>query len=82
MIGHRKIVRLSLSLAPSLPHSLIASPTSLSTVKFDHARTGISVDICLNNSSGLVTGKLIKGFVRKYPPLRPLTIVLKMFLVR
>ena len=56
----------------SLPHS----------VKFDHRRTGISVDICLNNDSGLHTGKLIKGFVRAYPPLRPLTLVLKMFLVR
>jgi DNA polymerase sigma len=30
-------------------------------VKLDHRRTGISIDICLNNTSGLSTGKLIKG---------------------
>ena len=73
----------SLHPIPSLPSS--QSPLWFSlphSVKFDHRRTGISVDICLNNDSGLHTGKLIKGFVRAYPPLRPLTLVLKMFLVR
>ena len=50
-------------------------------MKLDHKRSGISVDVCINNSSGLSTGKLVRGFVRDYPPLRPLTIVLKIFLV-
>ena len=109
-------------------------------VKFDHKRTGISVDICVNNDrlaiyptplcfsgyhnhivpskrqsylatlcptyapsswhvpfswhvplslsfwtmiwhdSGITTGKLIRHYVREYPPLRPLTMVLKVFL--
>jgi DNA polymerase sigma len=48
----------------------------------DHRRTGISIDILFNNSSGFETGKLIKRHVREYPALRPLTIVLKVFLVR
>ena len=51
-------------------------------VKLDHAASGISVDILVNNSSGFETGKLIKKYVRDYPPLRPLTIVLKIYLVR
>jgi len=50
-------------------------------VKFDHRKSGISVDICINNDSGVRTGKLIRKFVREYPPLRPLVLVLKMFLV-
>jgi len=58
----------------------VLSNAKVPIVKLDHRRTGISIDICLNNTSGLSTGKLIKGFVRTYPPLRPLTMVLKMFL--
>jgi non-canonical poly(A) RNA polymerase PAPD5/7 len=50
-------------------------------VKLDHKKTGIAVDICINNDSGLRTGKLIRRFVREYPPLRPLVLVLKIFLV-
>lgn len=50
-------------------------------VKFDHRKSGISVDICINNDSGMRTGALIRKFVREYPPLRPLVLVLKMFLV-
>lgn len=51
-------------------------------VKLDHRKSGISVDICINNDSGMRTGKLIRQFVKEYPPLRPLVLVLKMFLVR
>ena len=48
-------------------------------VKLDH-KLGISVDICLNNDSGLHTGAYIKHMVDAFPPLRPLTMVLKVFL--
>ena len=50
-------------------------------LKYDDKKSGISVDICVNNDSGLGTGKLIRQFVREYPPLRPLVMVLKVFLV-
>ena len=50
-------------------------------VKLDHIRSGYSVDICCNNSSGAETGELVRRFAREYPPLRPLTLVLKIFLV-
>lgn len=49
-------------------------------VKLDHSASGISVDICINNDSGLRTGAMIRKLVREFPPLRPLTIVLKIFL--
>ncbi len=51
-------------------------------VKLDHTSSGISVDICVNQDSGMKTGKIVRKLVRDYPPLRPLTIVLKIFLVR
>lgn len=51
-------------------------------VKLDHRKTGISVDICINNDSGIRTGKLIRKYVREYPPLRPMVLILKLFLVR
>jgi DNA polymerase sigma len=50
-------------------------------VKFDHVTYGISVDIVYNNLSGLSTGKMMKKYVREYPPLRPLALFLKIFLV-
>mmetsp|Transcript_20506 Transcript_20506/g.34311 ORF Transcript_20506/g.34311 Transcript_20506/m.34311 type:complete len:380 (+) Transcript_20506:29-1168(+) len=49
-------------------------------VKMDHKESGISVDICINNDSGLRTGRLIRKYVRDYPPLRPLALILKLFL--
>lgn len=50
-------------------------------VKMDHISSGISLDVCINQDSGLKTGKIVRKLVRDYPPLRPLTIVLKVFLV-
>jgi predicted nucleotidyltransferase len=51
-------------------------------VKLDHGKSGISVDIAINNDSGFRTGQLIRQFVKDFPPLRPMVLVLKMFLVR
>lgn len=50
-------------------------------VKMDHISSGISIDVCINQDSGLKTGKIVRKLVRDFPPLRPLTIVLKVFLV-
>lgn len=51
-------------------------------VKFDHSPTGISVDICLNNDSGVRTGKIMVDYMREFPALKPLLCVLKVYLVR
>jgi non-canonical poly(A) RNA polymerase PAPD5/7 len=50
-------------------------------VKLDHLESKIAMDICINSDSGLKTGAMITKFLKEYPPLRPLTIVLKIFLV-
>jgi len=50
-------------------------------VKCDHRNSQLSVDICINNDSGIKTGQLIRKCVREYPPLRPLVLILKVFLV-
>jgi non-canonical poly(A) RNA polymerase PAPD5/7 len=42
----------------------VISNAKVPIVKLDHLRSGISIDICVNNSSGLDTGKLIRKFVR------------------
>eukprot|EP01041_Mallomonas_annulata_P004391 gene4391-8740_t len=49
-------------------------------VKMDHIRSKLSIDICCNNTSGLETGQLMRRFSREFPPLKPLTIILKIFL--
>ena len=38
------------------------------------------MDICINNDSGLRTGQIMRKFVRDFPPMRPLCMLLKMFL--
>ena len=58
----------------------IIASAKVPIVKFDHRDTGISVDILVNNDDGLTTGKLIQRLSREFPPLRPLIIILKMFL--
>lgn len=48
-------------------------------MKFDHV-SNVSIDIVLNNDSGIVNGNLLKEYAAKYPMMRPLTLVLKVFM--
>jgi len=57
----------------------VISSAKVPIIKMDH-KLGISVDVCCNNDTGLNTGAFIKQMVNQYPPLRPLTMVLKVFL--
>ena len=50
-------------------------------LKFDLVESGLSVDICINLDSGLRTGQLMVDYLKDYPPLQPLLLVLKVFLV-
>lgn len=58
----------------------VISNAKFPIIKLDHIKGRLSVDICINNSNGLNTGKLIKKYIRLYPPLRPLMLVIKLFL--
>ena len=54
--------------------------TRVPLVKFTHAPTDISVDVCFNQITGPLAAKLMKQYIDAMPPLRPLTFVLKYFL--
>jgi len=54
--------------------------TRVPLVKFTHAPTGISVDVCFNQTTGPPAATLMKRYLEALPPLRPLTFVLKYFL--
>ncbi len=58
----------------------VISSAKVPIIKFDHHSSGISVDILVNNMSGLDTGKMMSKFVAEYPVLKPLTLCLKVFL--
>jgi non-canonical poly(A) RNA polymerase PAPD5/7 len=54
--------------------------TKVPLVKFTHAPTNISVDVCFDQESGPGAAQLMKTYLEALPPLRPLTFVLKYFL--
>jgi hypothetical protein len=58
----------------------VVSGAKIPIVKFDHV-SGVSVDVLCNNRDGIQTAKLMKKYVREFPPLKPLTVLLKIFLV-
>ncbi|KAI8346470.1 hypothetical protein B0O80DRAFT_469152 [Mortierella sp. GBAus27b] len=50
-------------------------------VKFKETTTGISVDVSFNLTNGIDSGQAIAGFIQKLPVLRPLTMLVKYFLM-
>lgn len=59
----------------------LVSHARVPIIKLDHERTGVSVDICINNDQGIRTGEMVKQYLLEYPALKPLMLVLKVFLV-
>ena len=51
-------------------------------IKMDHKATGISLDICCNEATGIEAASLVSTFSKDYPPFKYLTMVLKCFLAR
>jgi hypothetical protein len=49
-------------------------------VKFQEPRTGIHVDISLNQLDGFKTGVTVQQFMAQMPALRPMTMLIKQFL--
>ncbi len=58
----------------------VVENTRVPIVKFTHASTDISVDICINQEHGRNAAELMKRFLDAMPPLKPLTFVLKYFM--
>jgi len=49
-------------------------------VKIRHKESQVHSDISFNQPGGMKTGNFVKNFMQKYPPIRPLLIVLKQFM--
>lgn len=60
----------------------VISNAKVPIIKLDHIASGVSIDILYNNTSGIETGKLVKAYAEKFPPVVPLTLVLKIFLMQ
>ncbi|KAG0283388.1 Non-canonical poly(A) RNA polymerase papd5 [Linnemannia gamsii] len=54
--------------------------TRVPIVKFQERRTGIHVDISLNQLDGFKTGDVVQQFMAQMPTLRPMTMLIKQFL--
>lgn len=58
----------------------VIEKTRVPLVKFTHAPTNISVDVCFNQKTGPQAAALMHQYMEALPPLRPLTFVLKKFM--
>lgn len=54
--------------------------TKVPIVKFQERRTGIHVDISLNQLDGFKTGDVVQQFLKQMPALQPMTMLIKQFL--
>ncbi|KAF9139736.1 hypothetical protein BG015_001918, partial [Linnemannia schmuckeri] len=54
--------------------------TKVPIVKFQERRTGIHVDISLNQLDGFKTGGVVQQFLKQMPVLQPMTMLIKQFL--
>ena len=49
-------------------------------VKFDDVASGVAIDASFDVANGPKTAKYVLGLMKRLPPMRPLTIMLKLFL--
>lgn len=65
-------------LSDSMP--TVISSAKVPLIKFQEAKTGVMVDVSFEVKSALETTELVKGYVKRYPMLKPLTLVVKYYL--
>lgn len=58
----------------------VISSARVPIIKFQEEKTGVMVDISFECVSALVSTEVVKNYVKRYPMLRPLTLVLKYYL--
>jgi len=84
MDNRSPLARLALALktkwADHLSYLELIENTRIPIVKFTHAPTNLSCDICLNQKNGPLAADLMERFLDAMPPLKPLTFVLKYFI--
>ena len=58
----------------------VIEQTRIPLIKFTHAPTNISIDVCFNQKTGPQAAALMHQYMEALSPLRPLTFVLKKFM--
>ncbi len=58
----------------------VIEKTRIPLVKFTHAPTDISIDVCFNQTTGPQAAQLMKQYMQALSPLRPLSFVLKKYM--
>ena len=83
--GTSPLVRLGDALATKwrdeLSYLEVIEKTRIPIVKFTHKPSNLSIDICFDQTTGIQAADLVKKFMDAMPPLKPLTFVLKYFMV-
>ena len=60
----------------------VLDKASVPIIKILETRTDLKVDISFNTTNGVKSADLIKNYLKEYPCLRPLVMVLKQFLIQ
>ena len=77
---HRLATALREQWLDDLSYLEVIENTRVPLVKFTHAPTKISIDVCFNQKTGPQAAALMHQYMEALPPLRPLTFVLKKFM--
>jgi len=76
---HRVAEALTNNWRDKLSYLEVIEQTRVPLVKCTHKPSGVSIDICFNQDTGVHAATLMTTFLKAMPPLRPLTFVLKYF---
>ena len=76
---HRVADALKRAWRERLSYLEVIEQTRVPLVKCTHRPSGVSIDICFNQETGVKAAALMTTFLKAMPPLRPLTFVLKYF---
>ena len=49
-------------------------------IKYEDAQTGLNIDVSFDAANGPQTAEYVRRLMARLPPMRPLTLVLKLFL--
>ncbi|KAI8817654.1 uncharacterized protein EV422DRAFT_210657 [Fimicolochytrium jonesii] len=60
----------------------LVGEANVPVLKFVEKITRIPVDVSVNNSHGMISTEIIQNWIREYPPLRPVTLLIKHYVWR
>ncbi|CAN0335578.1 unnamed protein product, partial [Ectocarpus sp. 12 AP-2014] len=63
-------------------HVEVLGRAKVPLVKFVHTKTGLAIDVNVKNGTGLISGQTMKDVMTQMKQVRPLTLVLKVYLAQ